>query len=72
MDGFRIDAVMYLYENATFPDEEIILNKTVRGFPEYHTAINHVHTINQPETYDMGFQFRALLDSYSKKDGVTR
>jgi len=62
---------MYLYEDASFPDEEIITNRTVNGYPEY-TAVNHTYTINQPETYTMSAEFRALLDSYSRKDGETR
>jgi hypothetical protein len=63
---------MYLYENSTFPDEKIVLNRTVIGYPEYYTAVNHSYTTNQPETYDMAVQFRALLDSYSRRDGHTR
>lgn len=72
MDGFRVDSIMYLFENASFPDEEIITDSKVNGYPEYYFAVNHTYTINQPETYRMGAEFRELLDSYKRKDGNTR
>ena len=71
IDGFRVDSVMYLFEDSRLRDEPVISNETIEGYPAYK-ALNHAYTIDQPETYDMLAQFRELLDSYKQKDGHTR
>lgn len=71
MDGFRVDSVMYLYENKDFPNEPVISSSTLDSTLTYY-SLNHIYTIDQPETYEMAAEFRELLDSYNKKDGHTR
>ncbi len=71
VDGFRIDSVMFMYEDAAFPDEQIISDDSLNGYPRY-AAMNHSATTNQPETFEIIAEFRHLLDSYKEKDGYPR
>ncbi|XP_055627745.1 probable maltase [Toxorhynchites rutilus septentrionalis] len=68
VDGFRIDAVPYLFENDTvsgeYPDEPIS-NKTTD--PENPKYLEHYYTQNHELTFDMVFQWRAVLDEYKAK-----
>lgn len=71
VDGFRVDSIMYLFEDSQFQSEPVISSKLIDGYPSYK-SLNHTFTIDQPETYDMLAQFRALMDEYKQKDGKTR
>lgn len=66
VDGFRIDAVNWLFESPNFQDEPISGNSQDPLMPEY---LNHIFTQNLPETVDMVYQWRAVMDEYS---GSTR
>ncbi|XP_062563069.1 maltase A3-like [Armigeres subalbatus] len=75
VDGFRVDAVPFLFEvlpaaNGSFPDEpESGLTQDQDDFD----FLEHVYTQNQPETLDMVYQWRELVDNYQKeKGGETR
>lgn len=59
VDGFRIDAVNWLFENSAFPDEPISGNSQDPLMPEY---LDHIYTQNLPETVDMVYQWRAVMD----------
>ena len=50
IDGLRIDAVPYLYENPEFLDEPKS-NKTED--PDSYDFLDHIYTFNLPEVYDM-------------------
>lgn len=73
VSGFRIDAVPYLFESD-------IIDGRYRNEPESRTTddpenpayLVHTQTMDQPETYDMIYQWRAVLDEYSKTDNRTR
>lgn len=67
VDGFRVDVVNALFENSTFPDEE--LSNDPNATPNDHAYLKHIHTVDQPETYDMCYQWRQLLNDYSKEKG---
>uniref|UniRef100_A0A8D9FIB2 alpha-glucosidase n=1 Tax=Cacopsylla melanoneura TaxID=428564 RepID=A0A8D9FIB2_9HEMI len=71
VDGFRMDAIPYLFESIDLRDEPLA-NDYQEHEPTDHTYLNHTLTLDQPETYDLVFQFRALLDSYKLLDGYTR
>uniref|UniRef100_A0A1B0DQG8 alpha-glucosidase n=1 Tax=Phlebotomus papatasi TaxID=29031 RepID=A0A1B0DQG8_PHLPP len=65
--GFRIDAVPYLFEIApdsegNYPDEP--LTGSACPNPEDDCYTQHIYTQNQPETWDMVYQWRAVLDDY--------
>ncbi|XP_072156084.1 maltase A3 [Bemisia tabaci] len=87
VDGFRIDAVMFLVEAAHLEDEPFYsLSKQSHslgdsypypypypspyGEDEY-SKMNHIYTINQPETYEITHEWRVFLDEYSSKNNKT-
>jgi hypothetical protein len=53
--GFRIDIISALFEqidaNETFPDEPLSRNPDCG--PDDYCYLNHIYTMNQPETYDI-------------------
>nr|XP_018897812.1 PREDICTED: probable maltase [Bemisia tabaci] len=61
VDGFRVDAVICLYEAEHFMDE-----------PPGFGWDSRTYTIEQPENVELIKEWRALLDEYSKKDGRSR
>lgn len=70
VDGFRIDAVPFLFEtildDGSFPDEP------VSGLTDDPTSTNyytHVFTKDLPETVEMVYQWRELLVQYQKDHG---
>ncbi|XP_055705152.1 maltase A1-like [Phlebotomus papatasi] len=74
VDGFRIDAVWTVFEIApdsdgNFPDEPLSENSNDPDDPGY---LKHIYTQNQPETVDMVYQWRELLEEFTSKDQNTR
>ncbi|XP_037934167.1 maltase A3-like [Teleopsis dalmanni] len=69
--GFRVDAVPWCFEvvpdaNGRYPDEPL------SGFTDDKDDsgyLNHIYTQNQPETIDMVYQWRQLLDDYQRIHG---
>nr|CAD7575117.1 unnamed protein product [Timema californicum] len=70
VDGFRVDSVPHLFEDTMFLDEP--LSHDPNALEGDYDSLVHIYTQNLPETYDMVYQFRAVVDEYKKKDGVTR
>ncbi|XP_055599788.1 maltase 2-like [Uranotaenia lowii] len=66
VDGFRVDAVPWLFEDVSLRDEPISGNSDDPLRPEY---LNHIYTQDLPETVDMVYQWREVLDSYQKENG---
>lgn len=66
VDGFRIDAVQWLFEDDKFLDEPVSGNSQDPLMPEY---LNHIYTQNLPETVDMVYQWREAMDNYKKQNG---
>lgn len=68
--GFRIDIIVCLFEkmnaDGSFPDEPVD-NKLCNT--DDFCYLNHIHTQDQEETYDMAYQWRALLDDFKKTNG---
>lgn len=71
VDGFRIDAVPFLFEDPRLPDEPKIDPSKPDSEVDYADLI-HQYTMDQNETFDMIYQLRAVIDEYSKKDGIAR
>ncbi|XP_055911152.1 maltase A3 [Eupeodes corollae] len=69
--GFRIDAVPWCFEvkadeNGNYPDEPL------SGFTDDKddsSYLRHIYTQDQPETVDMVYQWRKLLDDYQRIHG---
>lgn len=71
VDGFRIDAVPSLFETApdskgNFPDEP---RNSWNNDPDDWNYLQHVYTQDQPETIDMVYQWRAVMDDFQKENG---
>lgn len=71
VDGFRIDAVPWLFEDEQLRDEP--LSGWSQDDPLRPEYLNHIYTQDLPETVDMVYQWREVLDEYKKaKGGETR
>lgn len=69
--GFRIDAVPHLFEipkdsSDRFQDEP---RNNDNNDPDDYGYLNHIYTTNQPETIDMVYQWREVLDEYKQQHG---
>ncbi|XP_055922695.1 maltase A1-like [Eupeodes corollae] len=69
--GFRIDAVPVLFEalpdsTGRYPDEP--LSGTTNDKDD-HDYVTHIYTENQPETLDMVYQWRTVMDDYQRIHG---
>ena len=69
IDGFRMDAVPYLYEDPGFLDEPRS-NKT--DDPNSYDYLEHIYTFNLPEVYEMIKDFNNVLSEYEIIDGFDR
>ncbi|EDW10123.2 maltase A3 [Drosophila mojavensis] len=69
--GFRIDAVPHVFEIApdkdgNYPDEP--RNEYVSD-PEDYSYLQHIYTTNQPETIDLVYQFREVIEEMNAELG---
>lgn len=67
VDGFRVDTISSLFEVAGYPDEP--LSGDPGSTENDYGYLLHPYTNDQPETYDMVYQWRALLDEYTAIHG---
>lgn len=76
VQGFRIDAVPYMFEvkpdaRGNYPDEPLTGDSCPN--PDDYCYTKHIYTQDQPETFDMIFQWRALMNDFAKThDNVTK
>ncbi|RLU25537.1 hypothetical protein DMN91_001693 [Ooceraea biroi] len=64
VEGFRIDAINHMYEDARFLDEP---RGNVPGLPDDdYDTLDHIYTKNLPETYEVLKSWRELMDNHSK------
>lgn len=71
VSGYRIDAVPYLFEvpadaSGRIPDEPLSGNT---NDPDDYGYLNHIYTADLPETLDMVYQWRQVLDDYKRDHG---
>uniref|UniRef100_A0A182IY46 alpha-glucosidase n=1 Tax=Anopheles atroparvus TaxID=41427 RepID=A0A182IY46_ANOAO len=64
--GFRIDAVNHLFETEGFPDEP---ESGTDPDPLSYGFTNHIYTKDLLECYDMVYQWRELLDDWTREHG---
>lgn len=62
VDGFRFDAVNYLYEREDLADEP--KSNKIGYIDTDYDSLTHINTLDQPETYDMVRLWRQILDGY--------
>ncbi|KAB0791789.1 hypothetical protein PPYR_03589 [Photinus pyralis] len=67
VDGFRVDIISALFEDEQFRDEE---PSNIPGVSDTDREyLIHTYTDDQPENYDMVYQWRELLDEYQRQHG---
>ena len=69
--GFRIDAVPFLFEKDmdrynNYPDEPVVASCPN---PDDYCHLQHIYTNDQPETFDMAYQWRELVDEFKREHG---
>ncbi|XP_073813075.1 maltase A1-like [Musca autumnalis] len=74
ISGFRIDAVPFLFEKEldtdnNYPDEPVVENVSNCPDPDDYCHLQHIYTNDQPETFDMAYQWRALADEFKREHG---
>lgn len=63
VDGFRVDAIPHLFEHKDFLDEPRTNTPNVTDV-EYR-YLDHIYTIDQPETYELVENWKKYLDHYA-------
>lgn len=71
VSGFRVDAVPHVFEiaadgNGNFPNEP--RNNWVTD-PDDYGYLDHIYTTNQPETIDLVYEWRKVLDGFRAENG---
>ncbi|XP_053659061.1 maltase A3-like [Anopheles marshallii] len=66
VDGFRIDAVPTLYEDTQLRDEP---PSGLIDDPEDTNYLLHIYTQDLPETVEMVYEWRELIDNYHEQHG---
>ncbi|ROT71482.1 hypothetical protein C7M84_010198 [Penaeus vannamei] len=66
-DGFRVDAVKFLFEVEDINQNESIAIDPETDDPLDYYYLNHTLTINQPETLEVVREWRDILDQYSDR-----
>lgn len=72
IDGFRIDAVPFLFESeidpitGTYPDEPAIEDTSSCPDPTDWCHLQHIYTNSLPESIEMIYQWRELLENWKK------
>ncbi|GAB1869739.1 alpha-glucosidase [Camponotus japonicus] len=63
IDGFRVDAIPHLFEDANFSNEP---RSYAPGATERdYTYLEHIYTKDDPRTYDLVASWRKVLDDYA-------
>ncbi|XP_063234860.1 maltase 1-like [Bacillus rossius redtenbacheri] len=70
VDGFRMDAVPFLFEDERLRDEELVGDLSAKSTSEEYP--DRYHTQNLPESVEMVQQWRELVDQYTARDNRTR
>ena len=66
--GFRVDAVPTLFEDEQMRDEPRSYRPDCDEFD--HCSLQNIYTEDQPETYDMIYQWRKHVDEFSKANNA--
>uniref|UniRef100_U5EJL5 alpha-glucosidase n=1 Tax=Corethrella appendiculata TaxID=1370023 RepID=U5EJL5_9DIPT len=71
IDGFRIDAITWLFEipkeaDGSYKDEPLSGFTEDKDDPAY---LNHIYTQDRDETIEMSYQWREVLKDYQKEKG---
>lgn len=64
--GFYVNAVNALYKDEQFRDEPLS-HKT--DDPKSYDYTEHIYTENVPETFEMVYKFREIIDNFFERNG---
>lgn len=67
VDGFRLDAINHMFEDIDFKDEPL----SGHGEPNTYDYLDHIHTKDQSETYDVVYYWRDFLEKYVKYNNLS-
>lgn len=68
IDGFRMDSVKFIYENASFPNQDPVPGT---NGSTYDTQI-HTYDNDQPETFKLLTHWTDVIRAQVLKDGIPR
>ncbi|XP_065088453.1 alpha-glucosidase-like [Ochlerotatus camptorhynchus] len=66
VDGFRLDAINHMFEDAEFRNEP-----PAGGVPGSYDSLDHIYTKDVEDVYGVVYGWRDLMDAYSKEHGRT-
>ena len=72
VDGFRIDAAPFLFEDPELRDAEPDPNRDPAALPDEYRYWNHKYNENLPALLDIMIEMKQLIDVYTAADGVER
>lgn len=78
VDGFRIDAISHSYEalpppgeGKTYHDIDEEINADVTD-PISFELLNHTYTQDQPETFQLVYDWREFIDKYCDEKNISK
>lgn len=66
VDGFRVDAINHMFESLNFEDNPPLPGVTN---PTLYEHFDHIHSRDLPESYQVVYNWRDLLDRYAETNG---
>lgn len=74
VDGFRTDAISFLYEvppnsDGTYPNEPVLGPTDSCNTPDAYCLLDHTLTYDQPGSFEMVYHWRQVLDDFCKEEG---
>jgi alpha-glucosidase len=72
VDGFRVDAVPYLFEDQRFLDEPENPDRPPEALPDEYRYWLHPYSYNLPAVLDSLAQLRQTIEIYSIPDSKQR
>lgn len=66
MAGFRVDAIPHLFETGLNDEPR---SADISAQSHEYGYLEHIYTKDQPETFEMVYQWRKLVDDYSNEIG---
>ncbi|XP_070509653.1 maltase 2-like [Chironomus tepperi] len=69
VNGLRIDAINHMFETEGFPDEPYIDED---GDTTHYDNLDHIHTRDLDESYQVIFRWRKLMEDYATEHGTDK
>ncbi|RNA24821.1 maltase 1-like, partial [Brachionus plicatilis] len=66
VDGFRIDALGFLFEEENFRDEPLITKDKIENLN--YPDLDHIYTFSIPETFEILVEWRKLIEQIAREE----